>query len=319
MSLGVSLRLTAFTCAVLLAGRLAHAAVADADRDGVPDVVEQKLGSPTDARQRFTLVAASPDNRYSDEAARRNAPDIVRLEACHVGSQRLLFKITFGRKPVFAGSTFIIYLDLDNNPKTGRVDRYHGGVDVMVSVRGDSVNVTLFGAKYRRDNTIPCATVFGRALYVSLDAPLHVVDGRVVFGVHLLSQRPGGRGDSTRHAIARLPYYAYLKAPVLPRRRSTSLRNLSDYRFYNDKVKYEKLSDKGLTYEQIAPKKPIRFGRPRPLPQDAGRMWSFALWAAGDIGVELRGAPPFLSLRKADWFLPRAFAGKPAAGRGGAD
>ena len=39
---------------------------------------------------------------------------------------------------------------------------------------------------------------------------------------------------------------------------------LADYRWHNDKVKFEKLSDKGLKYEQIAPKKPIQFGRPRP-------------------------------------------------------
>jgi len=41
-------------------------------------------------------------------------------------------------------------------------------------------------------------------------------------------------------------------------------RPLSDYRYHNDRVKLEKLEDKGLTYEKVRPAKPIEPGRPRP-------------------------------------------------------
>lgn len=41
-------------------------------------------------------------------------------------------------------------------------------------------------------------------------------------------------------------------------------RPLSDYRYHNEYVKYEKLEDKGLKYDQVAPARPMAFGRPRP-------------------------------------------------------
>ena len=267
-------RISALTSCLVIAAAacLAAAGEKDTDRDGIPDVVEQKIGSHIDVKQQLKVVATSPDNNYSDKEAPRNAPDIVRFEASHVGNQRLLFKVTFARKPVFTGATFIIYADMDNDPKTGRVSRYHRGVDVMVCVSGDSVSVSLHDPRYSRGNTIPCGTVHGKALYVSLDAPLRVEAGSVVLGLHLLSQRRDGRGDSTRHAVARLPHFPDRHAPKMPRRRSASLRNLSDYRYHDDHVKLEKLADKGLTYDRIAPKSPIKFGRPRPhVPFSASR------------------------------------------------
>ena len=249
---------------IILCTSICLAAESDTDQDGIPDVVEQKLGSPIDVKQELTLVATSADGKYPVKEAILHAPDIVRFEAGHVGDQRLLFKVVFARPPVFAGAGFIIYADLDNDPRTGRVDRYHGGVDVMVSVGGDNVGLSLRNPNYHAGNTIACGTIHGSAFYVSLDAPLHVVDGQVEIGLHLLSQRQGGRSDGTKHTVAHLPHFADRAAPKLPKRRSTSLRNLSDYRYHNGKVKLEKRSDKGLTYERVAPKKPIEFGRPRP-------------------------------------------------------
>ena len=40
--------------------------------------------------------------------------------------------------------------------------------------------------------------------------------------------------------------------PQLSKRRSDSLRSLADYRYHNDRVKYERLADKGLRYDQVA-------------------------------------------------------------------
>ncbi len=243
----------------------------DADRDGLPDVIEQKIGTHVNRAEALVRVAKSARQSWSDEEAKRHAPDIVRFDACHVGGKRVLFKITFARKPDFAGATFIIYADLDNDPNTGRVDKYHRGVDAMLTIRGDSVGITYTNPDYNRRNTQAAAAIHGNALYVSLDAPLNVVGKNVVMGLHLLSQRPGGRGDGTSHKVVKLPFMADVKAPKIAKR-TLSLRSLADYRWYNDKVKLEKLSDKGLTYEQIAPKTPIKFGRPRPpIPFSAAR------------------------------------------------
>jgi len=42
----------------------------------------------------------------------------------------------------------------------------------------------------------------------------------------------------------------------------------------------------------------------KPAAQDTGKLWSLALWAATDIGCELDGVPPFLSLTADAWFDP---------------
>ena len=43
----------------------------------------------------------------------------------------------------------------------------------------------------------------------------------------------------------------------------------------------------------------------RPAAADTGKVWSLVLWAAGDIGCELVGVPPYLSLTEAAWFAPK--------------
>jgi len=42
----------------------------------------------------------------------------------------------------------------------------------------------------------------------------------------------------------------------------------------------------------------------RPRAEDTGRLWSLVLWAAGDIGVDLAGVPPYLALSEEAWFGP---------------
>jgi len=40
----------------------------------------------------------------------------------------------------------------------------------------------------------------------------------------------------------------------------------------------------------------------KPAAGDTGKLWSVVLWAAGDLGVELVGVPPYLSLTEDGWF-----------------
>lgn len=96
---------------------------ADSGADGIGDELRQELCLPL-GRLELVTIATSKDEHYSEEAAARNAPDIVKFEACHVGQQRLLFKITFARKPVFDGAGVILYADLDANRQTGRQPSY---------------------------------------------------------------------------------------------------------------------------------------------------------------------------------------------------
>ena len=243
----------------------------DQDGDTISDAIEQQLGSLPAVPQKLTPIVSSPDRGDDETAARLNAPDIRRLEGCHVGRERLLLKCTFARKPDFVGATFILYLDLDNNRETGRADRYHGGTDVMLGLSGNQISVRSFSPSYQ-GNTKILAAVEDKVLWICMETPLRLQDGLVEFGVHLLSQRKGEKGDSTSHTIAKLPAFPNRKVPGLKMRSSSSLRPLSDYRWFNKRVKLEKLSDKGLRHEQVAPKTPMTFGRARPpLPFSAAR------------------------------------------------
>ncbi len=248
-------------CLLLLAGSSALAA--DADGDGIPDEIETQLGLLPQVKQQLVIIATSPEQKLTDEQAKAAAPDILSLEGCHVGDKRILLKLTFARPVDFTGCAFIIYADLDADPKTGRVDKYHGGTDTMVSFGGQALNLTYFpghdqgntGARMARDGTV---------LYVAIDAPFRQAkDGVLPVGLHLLSQREGGRGDSTPHVVAQLPL-STASVPKLALSKGGTARSPAEFRYYGDKVVYEKLSDKGLREAQVTPANPIRFGRPRP-------------------------------------------------------
>lgn len=247
----------------ILVGLLPGAARAAASPDSLPAATAQRLGIPPDAPLAFVAVATSPDAGYHEAEAKKNAPDIRTLDACHVGGQRVLLRIGFARPPEFQGSTFIIYGDLDNNPATGRSDAAHRGVDLMVVLNNSQLNLTFHGTAFGPANTGARVELDGSLLYAAIDLPLPDGEGPLNLGLHLLSQRPDSRGDSTPHTVAALPRSA-LAVPKLPLGRSRGTRLLSEYRYHNDKVAYEKLADKGLRYDQVAPAKPIQFGRPCP-------------------------------------------------------
>jgi len=247
-----------------LLGLLASAVTAAAaDPETIPAASAERLGIPAGAALPFVPVVTSPDAGYTEAQAQANAPDILRLDACHVGGPRVLLRVTFARPPQFQDSTFIIYCDLDNNPATGRADADHRGVDLMVVLSGGQLSLTFHGTAFGPNTTGARVDTVGAVLYVAVDLPLPAGEAPLAMGLHLLSQRPGCRGDSTRHAVVNLPRSA-LAVPKLALGRSRGTRLLSDYRYHNDKVAFEKLADKGLRYDQVAPAKPIQFGRPRP-------------------------------------------------------
>ena len=258
--------LLALTLVALLTTGLAASCAADpdTDADGIPDRVEKHLGLLPEVTQVFVPIATSPDAGYTEEEAGRHAPDLLSVEAAHVGEQRVVIRTTFARPPDFIGATFIIYVDVDADKGTGRVDPHHGGTDVMVSVSSQTLGLTTFGP-CNTNNTGARKAVVDNVLYVALDAPFAQTDDSIRLGLHLLSQREGGRGDSTPHAVVDLPR-STLEVPRLPLGRPGITRALSDYRHHNYKVAYEKLSDKGLRREQVTPAAPIEFGRPRPEP-----------------------------------------------------
>ncbi len=235
----------------------------DIAHDLTPEL-RARLGMPEGPLPELVPAGTSPDAGYTPEQAARNAPDILGVQVAHLGGQRLLFAVTFARRPDFIGATFIIYVDADNDPGTGRRDQYHGGVDFMLVAVGDQVSLNSHNPANAPGNTIVRAARVGAALYVTVDTALPDTDPLAV-GVHLLSQRDGGESDSTQHQVVQLPRRA-ATVPALPRGSGSSLRTAEDFRYVDDLVQYEKLSDKGLRFDQVAPREPFRPGRECPKP-----------------------------------------------------
>ncbi len=234
--------------------------------------VAERLGVAPEAAAGFLRVAESPAAGFSEEEARAQAPDILALDACHAGGQRVLLRVTFARPPSFRGATFLIYADLDGDPATGRTDEAHRGVDLMIVLSGTQFSLTFHGTAFGPRNTGARVALEGAALHAAVDFPLPAGEGPFPVGLHLLSQREGGRSDSTPHRVVLLPR-STRPVPALPLGKAGSLRPASDWRYARDGVAYEKLADKGLSFEDVAPAAPIAFGRPRPEPpfDPAGR------------------------------------------------
>lgn len=251
--------LVPFTAAVMIGAEPNAVTLTDALRD--------ELALPLGVPIELVTVATSKDEKYTDEQARKNASDIIRFEACHVGQQRVLFKITFARRPVFDNGGLILYADLDGNLQTGRQDcREHRGVDVMISVSGTQLSLGIHNASFSRHNTrVTAAKIVGEVLYLTLDAPLKIEQGKVLLDLSLLCERKdGGRSDSTPRRVVTVPCFPDRQVPKVADRGVPDLRPLSDYRYHDNFAKYEKLADKGLKFETVKPIRPIEIGRPRP-------------------------------------------------------
>lgn len=237
-------------------------AATDTDGDGISDEIETQLGLLPHVKQELVLLTESPNQGFTAEQAAQNAPDILKFEAAHVGDNRVLFKVTFAHPVDFNGSTFIIYADLDGKPETGRVDQYHGGTDCMFSFGDQGMGFTMFGPATDK-NTGARQAKDGNVLYVAVDFAFRREGDKVLVGAHLLSQRVEGKSDGTAHVVAQLPV-STATVPKLALGKAGISRSLTDFRYYNDRVAYEKLSDKGLKAEQVMPKTPIVPGRERP-------------------------------------------------------
>lgn len=258
----------AVLCPMLLVAGPAFAA--DTDGDGISDEIESQLGLLPQGKQDFVAIQTSPDQRFTVAQAKVHAPDILSLGGCHVGGKRVLLKITFARPVDFMGAGFIVYADLDNDPNTGRSDKYHNGVDAMFVFHDKVLGFTFFPG-HDAGNTGVRTAKDGRVLYLAIDAPFkQAAQGVLPVGLHLLSQREGGRADGTPHVVAQLPLSS-ATVPAMALGKGGTTASASDYRYFGDKVVYEKLSDKGLREDQVKPVNPIRFSRPRPQVQYAGR------------------------------------------------
>jgi hypothetical protein len=164
--------------ALIIGGALILAAgplwAADSDGDGIPDEVEQSLGTNPRVAEKFSLlhrdgVAGQDDKSLSRDFA--DAPDVVDISLAPVAQFRWLWKVTFTKDYVGAGNTFILYLDVDNDLTTGRQDN--------PANRGTDLMYTQQNGRFTRTEHTPglCSdavrmAVVGPVLYICTDLAL---------------------------------------------------------------------------------------------------------------------------------------------------
>lgn len=233
----------------------------------IPEDLRQELYLPRGVPLDLVTIATGKGGMPTEEEEKHDAPRIAKFAACHVGQHRVLLEITFARRPVFENGGLLVYIDLDNDPATGRQDsKEHRGVDLMISISGTHVYLGRHNAALPTEEVfVAGAKLIDKVLYLSFDAPLKIEEGKVKLDLRLASERRGGRSDGTRRQVVALPAVDR-KVPVMARKGDPDLRPLSDYRYHNDRVKLEKLADKGLKAQQVAPANPIRLGRACPAP-----------------------------------------------------
>ena len=245
--------------------------VSTAYAEGLSEDIKALMGIPFDAEPEFKLVATSPNKSFTPEQVAANAPDIISLEAAHIGFDRHLFRVRFGHPIRFdEGSLLHFYLYKDQNLETGRQDTpAHRGVDVMVTLSEGNVGLRSLNPNYSVGRMFAGGTVVDDTLYAVLEAPLHGDEKTIRFTVHLLAERyQGGRKigqtDATSRQSVELPRQTVSRLVPLDRLRLTSLTPLTAYRYMDDKVKYETLENKGLPYRAVAANESFSFGRQRP-------------------------------------------------------
>ena len=169
----------------------------DDDGDGLSNRAERDLRTdPTSADVLVPVVAAAPaaDKRRA-EASYVAGMDLLEVAACHVAEDRYLFRATFAAPPPVETTTAILYLDVDNDRKTGRQMGDKDaitGCDVMLVLSAGKPALSLHGvaAAACGDGTLRYA-LSGNSLYLCADLPIKTAPAGAEFGVFMLAHTAG--------------------------------------------------------------------------------------------------------------------------------
>jgi hypothetical protein len=146
------------------------------------------------------LKALRPLNVKIVDRPGERAPNFKTLEAAHLGGNRILLKLTMTR-PVSSNGGVVVYLNLDNDLKTGRKSKHHVGIDLMGMFGNGKMSKRIIGYK----NTTAIGAIDKDILWMLIDAPLSIKDNQITITLHLLSQEKGKKGNSTKPAVFTIP------------------------------------------------------------------------------------------------------------------
>ncbi|MGI5819102.1 MAG: hypothetical protein ACOX9R_13515 [Armatimonadota bacterium] len=169
----------------------------DTDGDGIPDAVEYELGSDPDRAEQFVLqhrdgVIGEDDETVSER--HEVAPDFVEIHLANVAQDRWLWKITFADDYVADTNTFILYVDVDGDPETGRQDAgWVRGTDLMFTQKDGQFSLARHTEGMHPGE--PRMAIVGDAIYICADLPLGEGPGEPRFRV-LSHVSPPNNADS---------------------------------------------------------------------------------------------------------------------------
>lgn len=155
---------------------------ADTDGDGIPDAVEQVLGARPQTAETFVPLI----RRTCPAAHKDPARFVTEVAMANVGGNRFVWRVRFAATYPRDNSNLILYLDADNDPKTGRPGH---GCEFMLRVTNGQPADTGFAADGQRINAVsPRCAVAGPDVYVSFDTNLKQERGKSVFRMMVLSE-----------------------------------------------------------------------------------------------------------------------------------
>lgn len=167
-------------------------AAQDSDFDGLPDAVEEHLGTDPQWAEPLELLAEFPTNPDAPPEK-----DIIRVRFGNVAKDRWLWALYFAAPYTFDNALLILYLDADHNPETGRAGM---GCEVMLSHRAGTPGVTGFAPDgTNRSAPAPRVALVEGVLYLCADGEIHQQGDRSVFRFTVLSEtlEPYRSVDST--------------------------------------------------------------------------------------------------------------------------
>ncbi len=185
----------------------------DDDGDGLSNRVERDFS--TDPKTADVLIPVIADRLLPEkrrgEASYVAGMDILEVAACHVAEDRYLFRATFAGPPPLDAMTGIIYLDVDDDRKTGRQMGETSsitGCDVMLGFSAEKASLGLHGVQADAcgDGKLRFAAS-GNQLYFCADLPIKTTPAGAEFGVSMLTHTAGTpkppMSDSTQRVEVR--------------------------------------------------------------------------------------------------------------------
>ena len=209
----------AFVSAILLIGG-ALSAGAQAQRDVPPDVLEL-LGATADLPQELQVVMERPAR---DDAT---VPVVRRVHMAHVAEDRYVWALEFDRDFPRTGTGALLYLDADDNPRSGRQDKPEViGTDVQYSTRGARASAAVNNRAIYTGRGAPVrGVVRGNVAWISDDIRIAVTDGQAHVRMRTLVQSDDG-GDSSDWLAASVPVHEGRTKPELPGEDDLSFKGL---------------------------------------------------------------------------------------------